>query len=156
MVAADARDRVSGAVDRAVDEGAEMVVDGRDTTNEAGALMGPTILAAADRESELAREELFGPVLALVEVDDIGEALEFVNGSRYGNASVIFTESGAAVRRYRNEVEAGMIGVNVGVPAPVAWFPFAGWKDSMVGDLHANGFDAIEFYTRKKVLTTRW
>ena len=156
MVAADARDRVSGAVDRAVEEGAEMVVDGRDTTNEAGALMGPTILAAADRESELAREELFGPVLALVEVDDIGEALEFVNGSRYGNASVIFTESGAAVRRYRNEVEAGMIGVNVGVPAPVAWFPFAGWKDSMVGDLHANGFDAIEFYTRKKVLTTRW
>ena len=156
MVAADARDRVSDAVDRAVGEGAEIVVDGRDTTNEAGALMAPTILAAADRESELAREELFGPVLALVEVDDLGEALEFVNGSRYGNASVIFTESGAAVRRYRAEVEAGMIGVNVGVPAPVAWFPFAGWKDSMVGDLHANGFDAIEFYTRKKVLTTRW
>jgi len=156
MVAADARERVSDAVDRAVSEGAEMVVDGRETTNEAGALMGPTVLAATDREGELAREELFGPVLALVEVDDIDGALEFVNGSRYGNASVIFTESGAAVRRYRNEVEAGMIGVNVGVPAPVAWFPFAGWKDSMVGDLHANGTDAIEFYTRKKVLTTRW
>jgi malonate-semialdehyde dehydrogenase (acetylating)/methylmalonate-semialdehyde dehydrogenase len=156
MVAADARDRVSGAVDRAVEEGAEMVVDGRSVTNEAGALMGPTILATGERESELAREELFGPVLALVEVDDLGEALEFVNGSRYGNASVIFTESGAAVRRYRAEAEAGMIGVNVGVPAPVAWFPFAGWKDSMVGDLHANGTDAIEFYTRKKVMTTRW
>ena len=154
MVGADARDRVSDAVDRAIGEGAEIVVDGRDTTNDAGALMGPTILTAADRESELAREELFGPVLALVEVDDLGEALEFVNGSRYGNASVIFTSSGAAVRRYRNEVEAGMIGVNVGVPAPVAWFPFAGWKDSMVGDLHANGTDAIEFYTRKKVVTT--
>jgi len=124
--------------------------------NEAGALMGPTTLAAADRESELTRDELFGPVLALVEVDDLGDALEFVNGSRYGNASVIFTQSGAAVRRYRAEVEAGMIGVNVGVPAPVAWFPFAGWKDSMVGDLHANGSDAIEFYTRKKVMTTRW
>ena len=156
MVAADARQRVSDAVDRAVDEGAEMVVDGRDRTNDAGALMGPTILAASDREGELAREELFGPVLALIEVDDLGEALEFVNGSRYGNASVIFTRSGAAVRRYRNEVQAGMIGVNVGVPAPVAWFPFAGWKDSMVGDLHANGADAIEFYTRKKVVTTRW
>ncbi len=156
MVGADARDRVSGAVDRALAEGAEMVVDGRDRTNEAGALMGPTILSTDQRESELAREELFGPVLALVEVSDLGEALEFVNGSRYGNASAIFTSSGEAVRRYRNEVEAGMIGVNVGVPAPVAWFPFAGWKDSMVGDLHANGTDAIEFYTRKKVLTTRW
>ena len=156
MVARDARDRVSDAVDRALAEGAEMVVDGRERTNEAGALMGPTVVAAADRESELAREELFGPVLALLEVDDLGEALEFVNSSRYGNASVIFTQSGAAVRRYRAEVEAGMIGVNVGVPAPVAWFPFAGWKDSMVGDLHANGMDAIEFYTRKKVMTTRW
>jgi malonate-semialdehyde dehydrogenase (acetylating)/methylmalonate-semialdehyde dehydrogenase len=156
MVGADARERVAAAVDRAVSEGAEIVVDGRGTTNEAGALMGPTILAAGERESELTREELFGPVLALVEVGELGEALEFVNGSRYGNASAIFTESGAAVRRYRNEVEAGMIGVNVGVPAPVAWFPFAGWKDSMVGDLHANGTDAIEFYTRKKVLTTRW
>ncbi len=156
MVGADARDRVAEAVDRAVKEGAEMVVDGRDRTNEAGALMGPTILAASERESELLREELFGPVLALVEVDDLGEALEFVNGSRYGNASAIFTTSGAAVRRYRAEAEAGMIGVNVGVPAPVAWFPFAGWKDSMVGDLHANGTDAVEFYTRKKVLTTRW
>ena len=95
-------------------------------------------------------------MLALVDVADLDEALEFVNGSRYGNASSIFTSSGAAARQYRAEVEAGMLGVNVGVPAPVAWFPFAGWKDSMVGDLHANGSDAIEFYTRKKVVTSRW
>ena len=156
MVGADARDRLSAAADRAIGDGAEVVVDGRDRTNEAGALMGPTILTVADRESELAREELFGPLLGLLEVDSLDEALEFVNASRYGNASVIFTSSGEAVRRYRNEAEAGMIGVNIGVPAPVAWFPFAGWKDSMVGDLHANGHDAIEFYTRKKVLTTRW
>ena len=157
MVGADARDRVSDAVDRAIGEGAEIVVDGRGKTNEAGALMGPTVLAAADRESELAREELFGPLLALVEVDDLGEALEFVNGSRYGNASVIFTASGGGRPPLpRTRSRPGMIGVNVGVPAPVAWFPFAGWKDSMVGDLHANGPDAIEFYTRKKVLTTRW
>jgi malonate-semialdehyde dehydrogenase (acetylating)/methylmalonate-semialdehyde dehydrogenase len=156
MVGADARDRLSAAADRAIGDGAEVVVDGRDRTNEAGALMGPTILTVADRESELAREELFGPLLGLLEVESLDEALEFVNASRYGNASVIFTSSGEAVRRYRNEVEAGMVGVNIGVPAPVAWFPFAGWKDSMVGDLHANGHDAIEFYTRKKVLTTRW
>jgi malonate-semialdehyde dehydrogenase (acetylating)/methylmalonate-semialdehyde dehydrogenase len=156
MVGADARDRLSAAADRAIGDGAEVVVDGRDRTNEAGALMGPTILTVADRESELAREELFGPLLGLLEVESLDEALEFVIASRYGNASVIFTSSGEAVRRYRNEVEAGMVGVNIGVPAPVAWFPFAGWKDSMVGDLHANGHDAIEFYTRKKVLTTRW
>ena len=156
MVAADARDRVAAAADRAIDQGSEVVVDGRERTNAAGALMGPTILTVADRESELARDELFGPLLAVLEVGDLDEALEFVNSSRYGNASVIFTASGGAARQFRNEVEAGMVGVNIGVPAPVAWFPFAGWKDSMVGDLHANGFDAIDFYTRKKVLTTRW
>jgi len=156
MVGADERDRVSSAADRAIGEGSEVVVDGRDKTNAAGALMGPTILTIGDRDSELAREELFGPLLGLLEVETLDEALEFVNSSRYGNASVIFTSSGEATRRYRNEVEAGMVGVNIGVPAPIAWFPFAGWKDSMVGDLHANGPDAIEFYTRKKVLTTRW
>jgi malonate-semialdehyde dehydrogenase (acetylating)/methylmalonate-semialdehyde dehydrogenase len=156
MVAADARDRVAAAAGRAIDQGSEVVVDGRERTNAAGALMGPTILTVADRESELARDELFGPLLAVLEVGDLDEALEFVNSSRYGNASVIFTASGGAARQFRNEVEAGMVGVNIGVPAPVAWFPFAGWKDSMVGDLHANGFDAIDFYTRKKVLTTRW
>ncbi|MEO7197627.1 MAG: CoA-acylating methylmalonate-semialdehyde dehydrogenase [Solirubrobacterales bacterium] len=156
MVSAETRERVATAVERALGEGAEMLLDGRGVTNEAGTLMGPTILVAGARESELAREELFGPVLAIVEVADLDEALLFVNGSRYGNAAAIFTASGASVRRFRAEAEAGMIGVNVGVPAPVAWFPFAGWKDSMVGDLHANGTDAIEFYTRKKVLTTRW
>ncbi len=156
MVAADARNRVADAVGRALDGGAEMIVDGREITNEAGALLGPTVVATSDRESELAREELFGPVLALIEVDDLDEALEFVNGSRYGNSSSLFTSSGAAVRRFRAEAETGMIGINIGVPAPIAWFPFAGWKDSMVGDLHANGHDAIDFYTRKKVLTTKW
>ena len=82
--------------------------------------------------------------------------MELVNGSRYGNASVIFTSSGGAAREFRYGVEAGMVGVNIGVAAPVAWFPFAGWKDSIDGDLHANGHDAIEFYTRKKVVTSRW
>ena len=92
----------------------------------------------------------------MVEVDDLDAALEFLNGSRYGNAGAIFTQSGEAARRYRYGAEAGMLGVNVGVPAPVAWFPFAGWKDSMDGDLHANGTDAVDFYTRKKVITSRW
>ena len=112
------------------------------------------IAVAADHESELAREELFGPLLALVEVADLDAAIEFVNGSRYGNAGAIFTRSGAAARRYRYSAEAGMLGVNIGVPAPVAWFPFSGWKDSIDGDLHANGTDAVRFYTRQKVMTT--
>jgi malonate-semialdehyde dehydrogenase (acetylating)/methylmalonate-semialdehyde dehydrogenase len=102
------------------------------------------------------REELFGPVLALVRTPDLDSAIATVNETRYGNASVIFTSSGGAAREYRASVEAGMVGVNIGVAAPVAWFPFAGWKDSIDGDLHANGGDAIEFYTRKKVVTSRW
>src|SRR4029450_12619421 len=103
-----------------------------------------------------ARDELFGPLLTVVEVADLDAALAFLNDSRYGNAGAIFTQSGEAARGYRYGAEAGMLGVNVGVPAPVAWFPFSGWKASMDGDLHANGTDAVDFYTRKKVITTRW
>jgi malonate-semialdehyde dehydrogenase (acetylating)/methylmalonate-semialdehyde dehydrogenase len=156
LVSAAARERVADAIERAEAEGAELLLDGRGDAGPAGTLLGPTIALATDPESELAREELFGPLLALVEVDDLDAALEFVNGSRYGNAGAIFTRSGAAARQYRYEVEAGMLGVNVGVPAPVAWFPFSGWNDSIDGDLHANGTDAVEFYTRKKVVTSRW
>jgi malonate-semialdehyde dehydrogenase (acetylating) / methylmalonate-semialdehyde dehydrogenase len=157
VVAPEARARVVDAVTRAEDEGAEVLLDGRGAEpGPAETLMGPTIVEPTDPESELAREEVFGPLLTLVRTPDLEAALEFVNGSRYGNASAIFTSSGQAARTYRYGVEAGMVGVNVGVPAPVAWFPFAGWKDSMEGDLHANGADAVEFYTRTKVLTSRW
>jgi malonate-semialdehyde dehydrogenase (acetylating) / methylmalonate-semialdehyde dehydrogenase len=161
MVSAEARKRIVAAVDRAADDGAEVLLDGRqngDTARDDGpasTLLGPTI-AAADGESELARDELFGPLLTVVDAPDLDTALDFLNGSRYGNAGAIFTASGEAARRYRYGAEAGMLGVNVGVPAPVAWFPFAGWKDSMAGDLHANGMDAVDFYTRKKVVTSRW
>ncbi|HEU4735676.1 MAG TPA: CoA-acylating methylmalonate-semialdehyde dehydrogenase [Solirubrobacterales bacterium] len=156
MVSADTREKVAEAIGRATREGAELLLDGRGDAGPAGTLLGATIAAAADPEAELAREELFGPLLTLVEVDDLDAALEFVNGSRYGNAGAIFTSSGGAAREYRYGAEAGMLGVNVGVPAPVAWFPFSGWKDSMAGDLHANGMDAVDFYTRKKVVTSRW
>jgi len=155
MVSATARERVAEAVGRAADGGAELLLDGRGAAGPAGTLLGPTI-AVARPESELARDELFGPLLTLVEVDDLDSAIEFLNGSRYGNSGAIFTSSGAAARQYRYEAEAGMLGVNVGVPAPVAWFPFSGWKDSIDGDLHANGTDAVRFYTREKVVTTRW
>ncbi len=156
MVSAAARERVVDALARAEREGAEVLLDGRGDGGPAGTVLAPTIAVAPGPESELAREELFGPLLALVDAPDLDAALEFVNGSRYGNSGSIFTQSGEAVRRYRYGVEAGMLGVNIGVPAPVAWFPFSGWKDSIDGDLHANGSDAVEFYTRKKVVTTRW
>ena len=157
LVAPEARQKIVDAVARAEGEGARVLLDGRDAEpGPAETLLGPTIVEPAETESELAREELFGPLLTLVRAPDLDAALEFVNGSRYGNATAIFTASGASARAYRYGVEAGMVGVNVGVPAPVAWFPFAGWKDSMEGDLHANGLDAVEFYTRKKVLTSRW
>ena len=156
MVSASARDKVAEAIDRAADGGVELLLDGRGDAGPAGTLLGPTIAAVSDHESELARDELFGPLLTVVEVDDLDAAIEFLNGSRYGNAGAIFTQSGAAARQYRYEAEAGMLGVNVGVPAPVAWFPFSGWNDSIDGDLHANGADAVRFYTRTKVITSRW
>ena len=102
------------------------------------------------------REEIFGPVLAIQRAADIDDGDRAGQRSRYGNASVIFTSSGGAAREYRARVQAGMVGVNIGVAAPIAWFPFSGWKDSIDGDLHANGRDAFDFYTRRKVITTRW
>jgi malonate-semialdehyde dehydrogenase (acetylating) / methylmalonate-semialdehyde dehydrogenase len=157
LVGPDARERVAAAIERASEDGANVLLDGRQAEpGPAGTMLGPTIVDGVERESELAREELFGPLLTLVRAPDLDGALEFVNGSRYGNAGSIFTTSGEAAREYRYSVEAGMVGVNIGVAAPVAWFPFSGWKDSLEGDLHANGRDAVEFYTRKKVVTSRW
>ena len=156
LVAPEARERVAAAIEAAASGDDEVILDGRRDPGPGGSLIGPSIVAAADPESDLAREELFGPLLTVVRAANLDEALEFVNGSRYGNAGSIFTGSGGAARAYRYGAEAGMLGVNVGVAAPVAWFPFSGWKDSIDGDLHANGRDAVEFYTRKKVITSRW
>jgi malonate-semialdehyde dehydrogenase (acetylating)/methylmalonate-semialdehyde dehydrogenase len=156
LVSVAARERVEGEIDKALAEGATLALDGRIGGGEAGAQLGPTLSDDARAGSPALAEELFGPVLTVLRAPDLDGALELVNASRYGNASVIFTSSGEAAREYRYGVEAGMIGVNIGVPAPVAWFPFAGWKDSIDGDLHANGTDAVDFYTRKKVVTSRW
>jgi malonate-semialdehyde dehydrogenase (acetylating)/methylmalonate-semialdehyde dehydrogenase len=156
LVGPDARDRIDAAVAAAEAGDDEVILDGRRDAGPGGSLIGPSIIAASDPDSDLVREELFGPLLAVVRTDDLDGALEFANGSRYGNAGSIFTTSGGAARAYRWGAEAGMLGINVGVAAPVAWFPFSGWKDSIDGDLHANGTDAVEFYTRKKVVTSRW
>jgi malonate-semialdehyde dehydrogenase (acetylating) / methylmalonate-semialdehyde dehydrogenase len=156
LVSPEARERVEAGIAQAEAGGAEVVLNGRGDGGAAGAELGPTVIEAADPESTIVREELFGPVLALVRAPDLEAAIEFVNGSRYGNACMLFTASGASAQAFRSRVQVGMLGVNVGIAAPVAWFPFAGWKDSFNGDLHANGSDAVEFYTRKKVITSRW
>jgi malonate-semialdehyde dehydrogenase (acetylating)/methylmalonate-semialdehyde dehydrogenase len=154
VVSETARDRVRQWIDRGEQEGAAVVVDGRDAPG--GCFVGPTILDGVRAEMGVAQEEIFGPVLSIIDVATLDEAIEVVNSSRFGNGTSIFTESGSAVRRYRHEVQAGMIGVNIGVAAPVAFFPFSGWKDSFLGDLHAHGPDAVDFYTRKKTVTSRW
>ena len=156
VVSEGARERILGAVERGVNEGAELLVDGREAGPAEGCFIGATILTGVTPEMELAREEIFGPVLSLIHVETLDEAIDAVNKSRFGNGASIFTESGAAVRRFKHDVEAGMVGVNIGVAAPVAFFPFTGWKDSFLGDLHAHGTDAVDFYTRKKTVTSRY
>ena len=158
VVSCEARDRIAEWIERGVAEGARPVLDGRSPEGvpAEGAFLGPTILDDATPDMAIVQEEVFGPVLCVVRAETLEEAVRIVNRSRFGNGTSIFTESGAAVRRYRHDVEAGMVGVNIGVAAPVAFFPFSGWKDSFLGDLHAHGPDAVEFYTRKKTVTSRF
>jgi malonate-semialdehyde dehydrogenase (acetylating)/methylmalonate-semialdehyde dehydrogenase len=157
VVSCAARDRIVDWIAKGVEGGATLAVDGRGPdANPEGAFVGPTILDGVTPDMDVAREEIFGPVLSVIHAASLDEAIDIVNGSAYGNGTSIFTESGAAVRRYRHDVEVGMVGVNVGVAAPVAFFPFSGWKGSFFGDLHAHGGDAVEFYTRKKTITSRY
>src|SRR6201996_5926435 len=160
VISCAARDRIAEWIGRGVEAGARLVVDGREVSGgaiePAGAFLGPTILDGVTPEMDIAQEEVFGPVLTIIQAPTLDQAIHIVNSSRFGNGTSIFTESGASVRRYRHEVEAGMIGVNIGVAAPVAFFPFSGWKDSFLGDLHAHGTDAVEFFTRKKTVTSRY
>jgi malonate-semialdehyde dehydrogenase (acetylating)/methylmalonate-semialdehyde dehydrogenase len=160
VISCAARDRIAAWIDRAVQDGATLLLDGRrpDANGLApdGAFLGPTILDDVAPGAAVIREEVFGPVLSVIRAATLDEAIDIVNSSRFGNGASIFTENGAAVRRFRHDVQAGMIGVNIGVAAPVAFFPFSGWKDSFLGDLHAHGTDAVDFYTRKKTITSRY
>jgi malonate-semialdehyde dehydrogenase (acetylating)/methylmalonate-semialdehyde dehydrogenase len=160
VISCQARDRIADWVARAESDGAKIVLDGRGVGGEgidpAGAFLGPTVIDGVTRDMDIAQEEVFGPVLCVINAASLDEAIDIVNASRFGNGTSIFTESGASVRRYRHEVQAGMIGVNIGVAAPVAFFPFSGWKESFFGDTHAHGTDGIDFFTRKKTVTSRW
>ena len=150
------RERVRSYVDLGESEGAEVVLDGRQPPRDEGFFFGPTILDNVTGEMRVAREEIFGPVLSVVRVGSLDEAIGFTNASPFGNACSIYTEDGAAVRYWRENVEAGMLGVNVGVAAPMAFFPFNGIKNSFYGDLHATGKDGVRFFTENKVQITRW
>ena len=150
------RDKVRSYVDLGESEGAEVVLDGREPPLSGGFFFGPTILDNVTGRMRVAREEIFGPVLSVVRVGSLKEAVEFTNGSPFGNACSIYTEDGAAVRYWRENVQAGMLGVNVGVAAPMAFFPFNGIKDSFYGDLHATGKDGVRFFTENKVQITRY
>jgi malonate-semialdehyde dehydrogenase (acetylating)/methylmalonate-semialdehyde dehydrogenase len=159
VISAESKQRIETLIGKGVNEGAEVVVDGRGPSiagYEHGYFVRPTILNNVDPHSEIAGTEIFGPVLSLMHAQTIDEAIALVNAGAYGNMACLFTSSGAAARKFRYEAQVGNIGINVGVAAPMAFFPFSGWKESFFGDLHAQGRDAIEFYTEKKVVVERW
>jgi malonate-semialdehyde dehydrogenase (acetylating)/methylmalonate-semialdehyde dehydrogenase len=156
LIRADHRDRVAAYVDRGVAEGAELVVDGRGEMSRPGFFLGPTILDRVTADMEVGHEEIFGPVLSVARAASLDEAIAQANRMALGNMATIFTQSGRSAREFRDRVEAGMIGINVPIAQPFAFFPFSGWKGSFYGDLHVHGTDGIEFYTRKKVVVTRW
>jgi malonate-semialdehyde dehydrogenase (acetylating)/methylmalonate-semialdehyde dehydrogenase len=156
VIREERRKELIGYIEQGEEVGATLVSDGRGVGPSDGFFLGPTIFDRVTPDMALWRDEMFGPVLSVVRASDIDEALDIMNASSYGNAASIFTTSGANARAFKRRAEAGMLGVNVGVAAPMAFFPFTGWKNSFFGDLHATGKDGIRFYTRHKVVTSRW
>jgi malonate-semialdehyde dehydrogenase (acetylating)/methylmalonate-semialdehyde dehydrogenase len=158
LVTAEHRARVLGYIEKGVAEGAQLLVDGRERMgrDNAGYFLGPTVFDGVAPDMTIAREEIFGPVLSVIHVKDLDEAIALVNSSAFGNTTSIFTSDGKSAREYASRIEVGMVGVNVGVAAPMAFFPFSGWKNSFYGDLHAHGRDAVAFYTEQKVIMSRW
>lgn len=159
VISAAAKKRIVGLVDDAEKQGANVVLDGRDLViegNENGHFIGPTIVTNVPTDSDLYKDEVFGPVLTIVEADTYEEAINLVNSSEFGNGAAIFTNDGGMARKFKMEVEAGMVGINVPIPTPVAYYSFGGWKESLLGDHHIHGPEGVNFYTRAKAITTRW
>lgn len=159
VINAASKGRIESLIGLGVQEGAGVPVDGRGAKvkgYEGGSFVRPTILTDVQPGSEIWKTEIFGPVLSLMHVDTIDEAIALANSGVYGNQASLFTSSGAAARKFKYEVEAGNIGINIGVAAPMAFFPFSGWKDSFFGDMHGQSMDAVEFFTQKKVVIERW
>src|SRR6267378_2744301 len=156
LIRAEHRDRVAGYIEKGVGEGARLLVDGRKHMSRPGFFLGPTILDHVTADMSVGHEEIFGPVLSIARAASLDEAIDQANRMALGNMATIFTQSGRSGREFRERVEAGMTGINVPIAQPFAFFPFSGWKGSFYGDLHVHGTDGIEFYTRKKVVVTRW
>ncbi|CEI82406.1 methylmalonate semialdehyde dehydrogenase [acylating] 2 [Oceanobacillus oncorhynchi subsp. incaldanensis] len=152
------KERTLNYIETGEKEGAKLIRDGRkdEAVKQKGYFVGPTIFDYVTSEMNIWKEEIFAPVLSIARVKDLDDAIALTNQSRFANGACIFTRDGGKVRQFRETIDAGMLGVNIGVPAPMAFFPFSGWKDSFYGDLHANGKDGLQFYTRKKVITTKW
>jgi len=159
VITPQSKERIIGLIQKGVDEGANLLVDGREANikgYEQGNFLHPTILENLALDGEVIKTEIFGPVMGILHVNDIDEAIALVNRGEYGNMACLFTSSGAAARKFRNQAEAGNIGINIGVAAPMAFFPFSGWKDSFFGTLHGQSNHAVEFYTQTKVVIERW
>ena len=159
VISPDSKRRIESLIGTGVGDGAKAIVDGRNykvPDHESGNFLKPTVLDGVPSSSSLANTEIFGPVLSLIHANSIDEAIEFIRKSPYGNQASLFTTSGAAARKFRYEAPAGNIGINIGVAAPMAYFPFNGWKESFFGIVHAQGKDAIEFFTESKIVVERW
>lgn len=159
VISAQSKSRIEGLIQKGADAGAKLLVDGRSPRipgYENGYFVRPTVLQDVDPTGEIARTEIFGPVLSLIHLETVDEAIDLINQGQYGNMACLFTSSGAAARKFRFLVEAGNIGINIGVAAPMAFFPFSGWKESFFGDLHGQGHHAVEFFTQTKVVVERW
>lgn len=156
LIRDDHRQRVASYLDVAKADGADVVLDGREASAGDGFVLGPSVVDRVEPAMRVAKEEIFGPVLSVSRVATLEDALALGDQCEYGNGAVIFTQDGYAAREFKQRFNAGMIGVNVGVPAPMAWFPFTGWNRSFFGDLHVQGKESIQFYTRQKVTLTRW
>jgi malonate-semialdehyde dehydrogenase (acetylating) / methylmalonate-semialdehyde dehydrogenase len=156
VIRGERKRRLIEYIDEAQRQGATLVEDGRSGGPKEGFFLGPTIFDRVTPAMSIWKDELFGPVLSVMRASDIDEALGFLNASTYGNMASIFTSSGKNAREFKRRAQAGMLGVNIGVAAPMAFFPFTGWKNSFFGDLHATGMDSVRFYTRHKVVTSRW
>lgn len=159
VITGESKARIEGLIAKGVSEGASLLLDGRNPRikgYEKGNFINPTILDNVPLGGEIIRTEIFGPVMSLISMDTIDDALEFINRNSFGNMACLFTNSGQAARTFRNQANAGNIGINIGVAAPLAQFPFSGWNDSFFGDLHGQGRQAIEFFTQTKVVIERW
>jgi malonate-semialdehyde dehydrogenase (acetylating)/methylmalonate-semialdehyde dehydrogenase len=156
LVTAEHKAKVAGFIESGKKQGAKVVIDGSQAPVKDGFFLGTTLFDHVKPEMEIYKNEIFGPVLVVLRKDSLEEAIELINKNPYANGTAIFTESGGAARRFENEIQVGMVGINVPIPVPVAFYSFGGWKSSLFGDLHVHGVEGVKFYTRTKVVTTRW